>query len=64
MSRLLNWRSQSRPHLLADRFLQKRYEAGRVESQRKWEAWYGRLLEAIANGKTFNEPPPTLEKKQ
>ena len=50
--------------MLADRFLQKRYEAGRVESQRKWEAWYGRLLEAIANGKTFNEPPPTLEKKQ
>jgi hypothetical protein len=53
--------------LLADRFLQKRYAAGlaegRAERQKEWEAWNERREEAEANGQTFDEPPPALDKR-
>lgn len=32
---------------------------GREEANAEWEAWYARYMEAKANGRTFDEPPPT-----
>ncbi len=47
--------------MLAEQFKKKRYDAGRAEQQKEWEAWNERRLEAEANGQPFDEPPPTLE---
>ena len=33
---------------------------GRVETQKKWEAWNVRRLEAESNGLPFTEPPPSM----
>ena len=62
--------------MLAEQFNKKRYEAGlaegrtegqadgRAERQKEWEAWNERRQEAEANGQTFDEPPPKLEKPE
>ncbi len=50
--------------MLAEQFKQKRYEEGQAAQQKKWEAWYARLLEAKAKGQPFDEPHPTLEKRR
>ena len=34
------------------------YIQGRSEKQQEWSAWNARRLQAAANGKPFNEPPP------
>ena len=56
--------------MLADRYFQERYEAGRrkgieegrekgrEEVERAWLAWYERMRAAQAEGKPFDEPPP------
>jgi hypothetical protein len=62
-SRHLPWTSEGKSHLLADRFLQKRYSEGRVERQKEWESWNERRQEAQAKGQTFDEPPPNLKKQ-
>ena len=53
--------------MLAEQFNKKRYEAGRTEGrvdlQKEWEAWNERREEAEANGQTFDEPPPALDKR-
>ena len=49
---------------ISDGFLRKRYEAGQAAQQKKWEAWYARLMEAKAKGQPFDEPHPTLEKRR
>ena len=33
---------------------------GRVETQKKWEAWNVRRLEAESKGLPFTEPPPSM----
>ena len=52
--------------MLAESFLKRRYEAGRDEgiqagrreTQQRWEEWNRRRLEAEARGERFEEPPP------
>ena len=59
-------------NMLAEQFKQKRYaeaqakgEAkGEANRQKVWEEWNGRRQEAEARGEAFNEPPPTLEKRE
>jgi hypothetical protein len=62
--------------MLAERYLRKRYEAGRAEGLKEgeergvakgeaqaweaWEAWNQRRLAAEKAGQPFNEPPPEL----
>ena len=43
---------------------EKGREEGREETQRKWDDWNQRRLEAEQNGQPFNEPPsvPTITK--
>ncbi len=49
--------------MLAEKYLRRRYEAGRKENQELWEAWNRRRLEAEALGEEFTEPPPALERR-
>ena len=61
--------------MLAEQFNKKRYAAGLAEGevrgeakghatrQKEWEAWNERREEAEANGQTFDEPPPALDKR-
>ena len=51
-------------NMLAEQFKQKRYEEGRADMLKAWEAWNERRMEAEARGEAFNEPPPTLEKRK
>jgi hypothetical protein len=54
--------------MLAERYLKKRYEAGkaegcqegRTEAWQAWEAWNQRRMDAGKAGQPFNEPPPSL----
>ena len=58
--------------MLAERYLRRRYEAGRAEGKAEgkeegrteaweaWEAWNQRRLAAEKAGQPFNEPPPEL----
>ncbi len=50
--------------MLADSFLKKRYAEGEAKRQKIWEEWNERRQEAEARGEAFNEPPPTLEKRE
>ena len=49
--------------MLSERYLRKRYMQGRVEgsadTQKKWEAWNSRRMAAEAEGRPFDEPPPS-----
>ena len=44
--------------MLAERYLRKRYEKGKEEANAQWREWYNRKMEADAEGKPFDEPPP------
>ena len=44
--------------VIAEKFKERRYESGRQENQRKWEAWYERQQAALRDGRPFDEPPP------
>ena len=58
--------------MLAERYLRRRYEAGRAEGKAEgkeegrteawqaWESWNQRRLAAEKEGRPFNEPPPEL----
>ncbi len=50
--------------MLSEWYLERRYRQGRVEGladrQRMWEAWNNRRMAAEAEGKSFDEPPPSL----
>ena len=57
--------------MLAERYLRKRYEAGKAEGLKEgeergvakgeaWEAWNQRRLAAEKADHPFNEPTPTL----
>ena len=58
--------------MLAERYLRKRYEAGKAEGLKEgeergvaqaweaWEAWNQRRLAAEKADHPFNEPPPSL----
>jgi hypothetical protein len=50
--------------MLAEQFNKKRYDAGRADMLKEWEAWNERRQEAEAKGQTFDEPPPKLEKPE
>ena len=43
-----------------ERTRQARRSEGRVETQKKWEAWNVRRLEAESKGLPFTEPPPSM----
>ena len=49
--------------MLSERYLQKRYKQGLSEgsadNQRRWEDWNNRRMTAAAEGRPFNEPPPS-----
>jgi hypothetical protein len=51
--------------MLAERYLRRRHaegkKEGREEANAKWREWYNRLLEAKAEDKPFDEPPPSEE---
>ena len=55
------------PVVLAERYLRKRFDAGRaegkvegrVEERMKWEEWNGRRVAAEREGRRFEEPPPS-----
>ena len=59
-------------NMLAEQFKQKRFEEGftkgetkgHTDRQKEWEEWNERRMEAEARGEAFNEPPPTLEKRE
>lgn len=44
--------------MLAERYLQRRYEAGKADEAARWRAWNARRLEAEREGRPFDEPPP------
>ena len=44
--------------MLAERYLRRRFEIGKEEERNQWRAWNKRRLEAEAEGKPFDEPPP------
>ena len=50
--------------MLSEWFLERRYRRGRaegsVEEYRRWEDWNNRRLAAEAEGRPFDEPPPSL----
>ena len=62
------------PVVLAERYLRKRFDAGRAEGmaegkiegrvegqteeRRRWEEWNGRRVAAEREGRRFEEPPP------
>ena len=50
--------------MLAERYFKERYERGRQkgreEEAKVWRAWYERMRAAQAEGKPFDEPPPSL----
>ncbi len=53
--------------MLAERYLRRQRlegrkegrQEGRQETQKMWEAWNQRRLDADRNGVLFEEPPPT-----
>lgn len=45
--------------MLAEKYLQRRYQEGKAEERARWEAWNRRRLEAERQGREFNEPPPS-----
>ena len=45
--------------ILAERYLRKRFEAGRQQTMAEWVAWNNRRLEAERRGLPFHEPPPS-----
>ena len=62
--------------MLAERYLRKRYEAGKAEGLKEgeergvaqawevWQDWNERRLTAEAAGAQFNEPPPELNHRK
>ena len=50
--------------MLAEMYFKERYERGRQkgreEEAKVWRAWYERMRAAQAEGKPFDEPPPSL----
>jgi uncharacterized membrane protein len=44
--------------MLAERYLRRRFEKGKEEERKRWMEWNKRRLEAEAEGKPFDEPPP------
>ena len=52
--------------MLAERYLQRRYEEGQAKGRAegmadeaaRWRAWNARRLEAEREGRPFDEPPP------
>ena len=55
--------------MFAERYLERRYQEGEKagqakgerNTQKRWEAWNRRRLEAEARNETFTEPPPALD---
>ena len=43
-----------------ERIREVRRSEGRIEIQKKWEAWNVRRLEAESKGLPFTEPPPSM----
>ena len=44
--------------MLAERYLKRRYEAGRADEAELWRAWNARRIQAEQEGRPFDEPPP------
>ncbi len=44
--------------VLAERYTQRRYNEGRADERALWRAWNERRMEAEADGRPFDEPPP------
>ena len=57
--------------MFAERYLERRFHEGEKagqakgekNTQKRWEAWNRRRVEAEANNEPFNEPPPSLDLK-
>ena len=49
--------------MLSERYLQRRYRQGKAEGlsegYKQWEAWNNRRMSAEAEGRPFDEPPPS-----
>jgi hypothetical protein len=49
--------------MLSERYLQRRYRQGKAEGlsegYKQWEAWNNRRMAAEAEGRPFDEPPPS-----
>ena len=45
--------------MLSERYLRKRYMQGQADNQKEWEAWNNRRMAAEAEGRPFDEPPPS-----
>ena len=49
--------------MLSERYLQRRYRLGKAEGlsegYKQWEAWNNRRMAAEAEGRPFDEPPPS-----
>ena len=43
---------------IVEKYEKHRYEAGRKDNQKRWEAWYERYQAALRAGRPFDEPPP------
>jgi hypothetical protein len=44
---------------IIERFRAQGAERGAKQERERWQAWYRRSQEAQANGRPFNEPPPS-----
>ena len=49
--------------MLAEKYRRRRYQEGRQDTQKLWEEWNRRRMEAANNNQPFDEPPPTLDKE-
>ena len=45
--------------MISERYLRKRYMQGQTDTHKQWEAWNNRRLAAEAEGRPFDEPPPS-----
>ena len=43
---------------IVEKYEKHRYETGRKDNQKRWEAWYERQQAALRAGRPFDEPPP------
>ncbi len=43
---------------LSERYKQRKYNEGKAEAHALWRDWNTRRMEAEAEGKPFDEPPP------
>ena len=45
--------------ILAERYSKRQFQAGKAEGMAEWAGWFRRRMQAEAEGRPFDEPPPS-----